>query len=246
VEPKQPSSAITEEFTIAGVLRGQEGTDTHDWSDSWGNDPDVVLPVKTAEEIYFRSEANRQAGVHHVILEIDSWENVKDLDKEIQALGFQTRSRVEFLEREQLMYLLIFGAMTCVAAVALLVAGLSITNTMLISILERTREVGIMKAVGARDRHIQLIFLVEGALIGFVGGCLGLVLGWAGSFPADSWVRDMVKNRMHFELSESIFVFPAWLLFGAPLFACLVTTIAAVYPAWRAARVNPITALRHE
>jgi putative ABC transport system permease protein len=246
IEKPKPPATVTQEFTIAGVLRGREGSDPHDWSDSWTADADVVLPVKTAEAIYFRTEAHRQAGVNHAILEVDSWEHVKDLDKQIQSMGLQTRSLVEFLEREQLMYLLIFGAMTCVAAVALLVAGLSITNTMLISILERTREVGIMKAVGARDRHIQLIFLVEGALIGIVGGTLGLLLGWAGSFPADSWVRDMVKTRLQLNLSDSIFVFPLWLLLGAPLFACLVTTIAAVYPAWRAARVNPITALRHE
>ena len=180
------------------------------------------------------------------MVRVDSIDNVKAVAEEIKGMKLQANTLMEFIEREQFVYVLIFGAMTCVAAVALLVAALGITNTMLISILERTREVGIMKAVGARDRHIQLIFLVEGALIGLVGGLLGLMLGWAASHPGDAYVRGLVQRQMHVQLDESIFVFPWWLIVGAPFLACLVTTVAAVYPAWRAARVNPITALRHE
>ena len=144
------------------------------------------------------------------------------------------------------MYLLIFSAMTIVAAVALLVAALGIANTMLMSVLERTREVGIMKAVGAGNGHVQLIFLVEGAIIGLVGGTLGLLLGWAASIPGDRWARDMVQRDMRIELKESLFVFPLWLLLAVVAFAVVVTTLAAVYPARRAAKVNPVMALRHE
>ena len=83
-------------------------------------------------------------------------------------------------------------------------------------------------------------------MIGLVGGVLGMVLSWATSFPLDSWIRTMVARQMHFELEESLFVFPAWITLGCVAFACAVTTAAAVYPAHRAARVNPIAALRHE
>jgi putative ABC transport system permease protein len=119
-------------------------------------------------------------------------------------------------------------------------------NTMLMSVLERVREIGVMKAVGAEERHIRRIFLVEGALVGLTGGLLGLLLGWVLSLAADPWVRSLVEQKLTVRLEESIFAFPWWLLLGVPLFSCLVTTLAAVYPARRASRVNPVEALRHE
>jgi putative ABC transport system permease protein len=117
---------------------------------------------------------------------------------------------------------------------------------MLMSVLERTREIGIMKAVGAGNGHLLCIFLLEGALIGACGGGLGLLLGWAASFPGDAWVRSTVQRDLKIELRESIFAFPPWVALTVLLFAVGVTTCAAVYPARRAARVNPVAALRHE
>lgn len=94
---------------------------------------------------------------------------------------------VEQIEREQFTYKLVFGGTTCVAAVALLVAALGITNTLLMSVLKRTREIGILKAVGARDRHILSIFLVEGALIGVTGGLMGLALSKIAFIQSRHW-----------------------------------------------------------
>jgi putative ABC transport system permease protein len=245
--PKLPKThPVTEEFEIAGVFRVMIPGEYRGRLDWWAYEAELLLPIKTAERIFFHSEGLRENGVHQALVQVDNMDNVKAVAQEIKGMKLQANTLIEFIEREQFIYVLIFGAMTCVAAVALLVAALGITNTMLISILERTREVGIMKAVGARDRHIQLIFLVEGALIGLIGGILGLILGWVASHPGDAYVRGLVQRQMHVDLEESIFVFPWWLVVGAPLLACLVTTLAAVYPAWRAARVNPITALRHE
>src|SRR5206468_12109294 len=121
------------------------------------------------------------------------------------------RSAHDFIERQRLTYLLIFGGMTCVAAVALLVSALGIANTMLMSVLQRRREIGIMKAVGAADWQLQAVFVVEGGLIGLVGGALGLLLAWSISFPGDAWVRSMVHRDMKVYLSGSIFAFPNWI-----------------------------------
>ena len=98
----------------------------------------------------------------------------------------------------------------------------------------------------ARDRHILTAFLVEGALIGAVGGVLGLLGGWGISFPADAWLQAQVSRQMNLELDRSLFSYPAWLVVGAPLFAVAVTTVAALYPARRAVRIDPVQALRHE
>jgi putative ABC transport system permease protein len=244
--PVSPVDALKEEFTIIGVVRlptAEENKERWDPLRAYG---DVIVPVQTATDLFFRVPGEKERSVDHATVFVDREENVKDVLKRIRELGYDGHAAVEYIERERLMYLLIFGAMTCVAAVALLVAALGIANTMLMSVLERTREIGIMKAVGAGNVHLQLIFLIEGGLIGLAGGGLGLALGWGASIPADSWVRAMVSRDLKIELAEPIFVFPYWLALTVLAFAVIVTILAAVVPARRAARVDPVAALRHE
>jgi putative ABC transport system permease protein len=242
--PPRASQVYSADMTVIGVLRAPTDEDqTSSWEMKLA---DVVLPLRTAEDLFFRAPTQGERGLERATLVVDREQNVKDVLERARGMGLAAFAATEFIDRQRLMYLLIFGAMTCVAAVALLVAALGIANTMLMSVLERTREVGIMKAVGAGNGHVQLIFLVEGALIGLVGGSLGLLLGWAASIPGDQWLRSMVQRDLKVELKESLFVFPPWLILLVVVFAVLVTTLAAVYPARRAARVNPVTALRHE
>jgi putative ABC transport system permease protein len=137
-------------------------------------------------------------------------------------------------------------AMAFVAIVALVVAAVGITNTMIMSVLERTHEIGVMKALGARDGHIQLIFLVEGVVIGLIGSSLGPGLGWLASFPGDSIAKSIMEPQTRVPVQGSLFVFPTWVVLGVPLRVCVITTLAALYPAFRAARVDPVTSLRHE
>jgi putative ABC transport system permease protein len=91
-----------------------------------------------------------------------------------------------------------------------------------------------------------MIFLLEGALIGGVGGSLGILCAWLASFAGDSTARRLLSQQNDMSLRGTLFVFPFWLTLGIPLFACLVTTLAAVYPARRASQVDPIAALRQE
>jgi putative ABC transport system permease protein len=245
--PQTNSMTVAHEFIIVGVLRGATKDDPkNSYLDWWTNYVDVVLPVSAAVDLFFEVPANHETGLTRVIVEANRPEDVKEVTQAISALGVRTTSLVELIEREQFTYLLLFGVMTCIAAISLLVAALGIINTMSMSVLERTREIGVMKAVGARSSHIQSVFLVEGALIGLTGGLLGLLASWAISLPSDAWVRSLVAARLKLDLQESLFVWPAWLLLGTPLFTGLVTTLAAVHPARRAAAVDPITALRHE
>jgi putative ABC transport system permease protein len=229
------------------VLRSAAKDDLQNrYHDSWTENVDVVLPVRTATDLFFEAPSNRESGLGRVIVEADSLDNVKVVARAINELGVRSSSLVEVIEQHQFTYLLLFATMACIAAVALLVAALGIINTMLMSVLERTREIGVMKAVGARDGHIQCVFILQGALIGLAGGWLGLLACRAVSLPADAWVRTLVASRLKMDLQESVFAWPPWLLIGTPMFACCVTTLAALYPARRAARVSPITALRHE
>jgi putative ABC transport system permease protein len=234
------------EYAIVGVERQPTEDEEKSAWDRLNSDGDVLLPVGTAEELFFTCHGGSAWGADYARLVVDHEENVRGVAKQVSDMGMESRAPIEFIDRERLIYLLIFGTMACVAGVALLIAALGIANTMLMSVLERTREIGIFKAVGAGDGHVQLIFLIEGALIGVVGGMLGLLLAWAFSFPADHWVRSMISRDLKIDLKESLFVFPPWLTVGVVLFAVVVTTLAAVYPARRAARVEPLQALRHE
>ena len=113
------------------------------------------------------------------------------------------------------------------------------------SILERTREIGIMKAIGAEDREIKMIFFVEAALIGLTGGVVGSLAAWGIA---------AVANRIAFRFFlrprgvayVSFFDLPPYLWLGAILFAVAVSVLAALYPAARAARIDPVKALRHD
>jgi putative ABC transport system permease protein len=236
---------VSEEFTIAGVLRLPAKDDRIDpWQGA--GDVDVILPLGTAERLFFRSPYVREHGVNRAVIEVDSEDHVQEVADQVKADGLMVFALVEILEKVRLNVTLISFATAFVAGVALLVACLGIINTMLMTVLERTPEIGVMKAVGARDGHIQGIFLVEGALIGLVGGSLGLLFGWLVSLPANSYAMAMMAKQTQSPIDESLFVFPVWLTLGIPLFAGLVTTLAAVYPARRAARLNPVVALRHE
>jgi putative ABC transport system permease protein len=136
--------------------------------------------------------------------------------------------------------------MTVLSVLALVVAGLGITNTMVTSVLERTHDIGIMKAVGARNRQVVGLFLVEGVVLGLLGGGLGLLGAWLFSLPAEGWIRGVMEQQWQQKVKYIIFRFPPWLLAGAPLFAVLVTTVAALLPARRAARIDPAVTLRSE
>jgi len=128
--------------------------------------------------------------------------------------------------------------------IAIFVAALGIINTMIMSILERTREIGIMKAVGAGDGDVRAVFVVEASVIGFLGGLFGYGLGWA--------VSRLINRIVNYFLARQgvpaidYFAFPWWLFLGALAFAVAVSLAAGLYPARRAARVDPVMALRHD
>ena len=136
--------------------------------------------------------------------------------------------------------------MTALGTVALLISALGITNTMLMSVLERTREIGIMKAVGARDGQIQAIFLTEGVFVGFVGAAVALAGAWGASKFANSWIQQIVSKEANQPVDDQLFLFPWWLIAGIFVVTLAVTLVAAWLPARRAARIPPVIALRHD
>jgi ABC-type lipoprotein release transport system permease subunit len=168
-----------------------------------------------------------------------------DVRKRLTEMGFGSFSIVDQLDQIRTVFLIIDSVLGLLGGISLLVASFGIANTMIMSILERTREIGIMKAIGAEDREIKLIFFVEAAVLGFVGGVVGVLVAWA---------IDGIANRLAYRFVlkpqgasfVDFFSMPLYLSLGAILFALVISIIAALYPATRAARIDPVKALRHD
>lgn len=157
------------------------------------------------------------------------------LEREID--GVDAMTPLDF-ERQVKQPLAIFTSIIyAVALISLLVGGLSVVNTMTMSVAERTREIGVRKAIGASNRQIMGQFIAESAVIGLIGGLLGLVLGLMITTGANA-VGEVTGNIM--------FLVTNRLIVGALGFAVGLGTVSGLYPAWHAANLNPVEALRYE
>jgi ABC-type antimicrobial peptide transport system permease subunit len=168
-----------------------------------------------------------------------------EVRKQLTEKGFGSFSIVDQLDQIRTVFLIIDSVLGLLGGISLLVASFGIANTMIMSILERTREIGIMKAIGAEDREIKLIFFFEAAVIGLTGGVMGSLAAWG---------IDAVANRLAYRFIlkpqggsfVDFFFLPPYLWLGAIVFALSVSILAALYPAARAARIDPVRALRHD
>jgi putative ABC transport system permease protein len=185
------------------------------------------------------------AGYGHAVVRVERAGDLFAVEGRIQAMGFRTQTLLGEVKEMRTAFLMMDTVLTAVGAVALVVAGLGIVNTLLMAVLERTREIGTYKALGASDGDVRLLFLAEAALVGLLGGLGGLALG-----RVVSWLIEVVVNGIAqskgIDEPVMVFAFPLHLLAGAVLFALVVSVAGGVYPAWRAARVDPIRALRAE
>jgi putative ABC transport system permease protein len=234
---------VVREVPIRGVFRDVERDELSPW-DGPIRAVDVYIPASVGRGIFYVRPERRQTGLPQVSVRVRTEDDLAPVEERIKAMGLETFSLATVLEQLRLTVRLVVAACVLLALVALLVAALGISNTMLMSVLERTHEIGVMKAVGARSGQLLLIFLVEGLAIGVVGGLAGLAAAWLLSYPGDALARHLVESRLPMRLDESVFDFPAWLTVGAPVLVCLLSTLAAVVPARRAAGIDPIEALR--
>jgi ABC-type lipoprotein release transport system permease subunit len=168
-----------------------------------------------------------------------------DVRKRLTELGFGSFSIVDELDQIRTLFLIIDSVLGLLGGISLLVASFGIANTMIMSILERTREIGIMKAIGAEDREIKLIFFVEAAVIGVFGGVIGTLVAWGIDGAANRLAYRFVLKPQGAGFVD-FFSLPPYLSFGAIAFALIVSILAALYPAARAARIDPVRALRHD
>jgi putative ABC transport system permease protein len=195
-----------------------------------------------------RINRNRD-GYNQLVVNVENVDQVLDVSDQITQLGYQAytpQSYVQGINSFFLILQVIFGG---VGAIALLVAAIGIANTMAMAILERTREIGLMKAVGATNRDVLSIFLGEASGIGFIGGLGGVLLGWSAgqviNVLALSYLAGQSAQQGGPPPSTAVYT-PLWLPAFALIFATLIGLLSGLYPALRAATMVPVTALKYE
>lgn len=188
---------------------------------------------KAYKEIYYTS----------IMVEVDDMDYVQQVQSEINALGYQASSNAEWVQSMQGQYTYIQLALGGIGAVSLIVAAIGIANTMMMSIYERTKEIGIMKVLGCDMRNIQTLFLLEAGYIGFIGGAIGLAL----SYGLSGIINLVVKNLdLGMTMTVGISYIPLWLALVSLVFAVLVGMAAGFFPSLRAMKLSPLAAIRNE
>jgi putative ABC transport system permease protein len=179
-----------------------------------------------------------------LVVRVGSSSKVKGVQDAIKKQGYSTFSIFDASNGLKKFFLFLDLFLAIFGSLALAVASLGIINTLVMAVLERRREIGIMKAIGASDFDVKNLFFVEAGVMGAMGGLLGTALGWvigrAINFGTNVYLRrqDMTP--------ESFWYVPFWLVIGAFTFAVVVSLVSGFYPASRAARLDPVQSLRHD
>jgi ABC-type antimicrobial peptide transport system permease subunit len=180
-------------------------------------------------------------------VQVDDMENVSEITKTINAMGYSAYSSSEWIQSEMNTMNTIQAVLGAIGAVAMLVAAISITNTMMMSIYERTKEIGVMKVLGCDIRNIQALFLLEAGFIGFIGGVLGVGFSYILSFVINYFVASSnMIDSMGMGISGDICRIPLWLCPVAIAFAVVVGMVAGFIPSLRAMKLSPLAAIRNE
>jgi putative ABC transport system permease protein len=244
---QRPFKETVTELTVGGILR-RPNTFSGDRFDGG-----VFIPLKTAQRIPrlgfssvwdLLSEDETGEGYGSIYVRVETIADVQPAREAIEGMGLGVFSISDELKEIRRGFLIVDSILGAIGTIALVVAALGIANTMIMSILERTREIGVMKAIGGSESQIRMIFFVEAGTIGVIGALFGLVLGWGVTRLANVIVNAHLLPAG--ETPVSLFYFPIWLILGAIGFSVVMSLVAGLYPATRAARVDPVTALRHD
>jgi putative ABC transport system permease protein len=228
---------------VVGIIKETRGES--DWT--------IYMPLEQIKLLNEWSQNRRinynKEGYGQVIVKVTNVDDVLGIADQITQIGFQAFTPQSFVQGINNFYnvlQIIFGG---VGAIALLVAAIGIANTMAMSILERTREIGLMKAVGATNRDVLAIFLGEAAGIGFIGGLGGVVIGWlAGqgiNVMAMVYLAQQATQQGGAPPSVAVYT-PVWLPLFALIFSTFIGMLSGLYPALRAATMIPVMALKYE
>ncbi len=213
----------------------------------------VFLPLKLAENLHVMQPSdlrdsmrgfNKQPSYSTISVRVKNPKQVEAVEQAIKKLGFNTFSILDATRSLRQFFAVLDLFLGIFGSLALAVASIGIVNTLVMAILERRREIGIMKAIGASDGDVKKLFFAEAGAMGVLGGVVGVALGWAIGHVINLGTNIYLKRQAL--PPESFWSVPWWLVGAAIVFAFVVSLVSGLYPAARAARLDPVQALRYE
>ncbi len=213
----------------------------------------VLIPMEVAETLN-TAQANDLRDIVRatparktyptLTVRVDGPSNVQLVEDAIKQMGYGAFSLLDATRNLRLVFAVFDLLLGLFGSLALVVSSLGIINTLVMAILERRREIGVLKALGAADRDVRRLFFVEAGTMGFAGGCLGVLIGWligrGMTFGTDYYLRRQSLPEI------DIASVPWWMVAAAIGFSIAVSLAAGIYPASRAAKLDPVEALRYE
>ncbi len=179
----------------------------------------------------------------NAVVFVDDMANVTEVQKVISDMGYQANSQMEWIEQSQQTYDIIQMVLGGIGAISLFVAAIGIANTMMMSIYERTKEIGVIKVLGCDMGNIRNMFLIESGFIGFMGGVIGLSISFAVSYAMNNFLG---LGQAMMGVDGDISRIPLWLAASAVVFAVFVGMAAGFFPSLRAMKLSPLAAIRNE
>jgi putative ABC transport system permease protein len=213
----------------------------------------VFLPLQTAEAMNLMQPSDTQQVIRSapgertysmLTVRMKSAAYADKVEETVKKMNFSAYSYLDATKSMRRFFAVLDMFLGIFGSLALAVASLAIVNTLVMAVLERRREIGIMKALGASDSDVQKLFFAEAATMGLIGGALGVALGWIIG-RVINFGTNLYLQRMKMPV-ENLWTVPLWLAIGAIGFALLVSVLAGIYPAARAAKLDPVQALRYE
>jgi putative ABC transport system permease protein len=213
----------------------------------------VFLPLKLAEELHVMQPSDlrdsmrgfsKQPSYSTISVRVKNPKHVEEVEQAIKKLGFNTFSILDATRSLRQFFAVLDLFLGIFGSLALAVASIGIVNTLVMAILERRREIGIMKAIGASDGDVKKLFFAEAGAMGVLGGFVGVALGWTIGHAINLGTNIYLKRQSL--PPENFWSVPWWLVAAAIVFAFVVSLVSGLYPAARAARLDPVQALRYE
>lgn len=213
----------------------------------------VFLPLKLAQDLRVMQPSDvrdsmrgfsKQPSYSTVSVRVKNPKNVEAVEQDIKKLGFNTFSILDATRSLRQFFAVLDLFLGIFGSLALAVASIGIVNTLVMAILERRREIGIMKAIGASDSDVKKLFFAEAGAMGLLGGAVGVALGWAIGHVINLGTNIYLKRQAL--PPETFWSVPWWLVGAAIVFAFIVSLVSGLYPAACAARLDPVQALRYE
>jgi putative ABC transport system permease protein len=175
---------------------------------------------------------------------VDNAKNAAGVAREIRKLGVGAADAESSIKQQLTVFNILGLVLGGIGGIALAVAAIGVVNTMVMAILERTREIGVMRAVGAKRSTVRMLFTLEASLLGFLGGVVGVAAGYGLTRIANVVVNKQLASQN--VQAHNIIGLPLWLILAVVGITTVIGMLAGLYPAARAARLDPVDALRYE